>query len=380
MGFADDGKVAAHSGPPPAAAPATSPTEDAPQVAPATTTGDSSILPASHWQTVPSSEDDIDDDDFDDDGDSALGTVLSSTASLSSSILKYRNIHGRTFHSDIGKAEAWTPNDETQTESMDINHHLCTLVTDGKLHLAPIPDDIKKAIDIGTGTGIWAIDFADEHPGTEVIGTDVSPIQPGWVPPNLSFEIDDANQTWTWADDSFDYVHLRCMFGSIADWPALYREAFRVCKPGGWIEDHENSVKFDSDDGSVTEDSPMGQWTKVFWEGGKKFGRTFRVVEDEVQKRGMEEAGFVDVVVTEFKCPVGPWAKGEREKQLGLFAKLVLETDIEGYVLYMWSAVMGWTKEETQVYIAHLRRQLRDPNVHSWYLHRIVYARKPLTA
>lgn len=32
-------------------------------------------------------------------------------------------------------------------------------------------------IDIGTGTGIWAIDFADEHPESEVIGTDLSPIQ-----------------------------------------------------------------------------------------------------------------------------------------------------------------------------------------------------------
>jgi hypothetical protein len=28
-------------------------------------------------------------------------------------------------------------------------------------------------------------DFADTHPGAEVIGTDISPIQPEWVPPNL---------------------------------------------------------------------------------------------------------------------------------------------------------------------------------------------------
>lgn len=30
-----------------------------------------------------------------------------------------------------------------------------------------------------------ASDFADEYPDAEVIGTDISPIQPGWVPPNL---------------------------------------------------------------------------------------------------------------------------------------------------------------------------------------------------
>lgn len=28
-------------------------------------------------------------------------------------------------------------------------------------------------------------DFADEFPDCKVIGTDVSPIQPSWVPPNL---------------------------------------------------------------------------------------------------------------------------------------------------------------------------------------------------
>lgn len=28
-------------------------------------------------------------------------------------------------------------------------------------------------------------DFGDNYPGCEVIGTDISPIQPGWVPPNV---------------------------------------------------------------------------------------------------------------------------------------------------------------------------------------------------
>jgi len=28
-------------------------------------------------------------------------------------------------------------------------------------------------------------DFGDKHPGTEVIGIDLSPIQPNWVPPNV---------------------------------------------------------------------------------------------------------------------------------------------------------------------------------------------------
>jgi methylase of polypeptide subunit release factors len=48
---------------------------------------------------------------------------------------------------------------------------------EGKLYLAPI-EAPSKVLDIGTGTGIWAMDFGDEFPEAEVIGTDISPIQP----------------------------------------------------------------------------------------------------------------------------------------------------------------------------------------------------------
>ncbi len=45
--------------------------------------------------------------------------------------------------------------------------------------------------------------------------------------------------------------------------------------------------------------------------------------------------------------------------------------------MYMWTAVMGWKPEEVQVFIAHIRRQMRDPDVHSNWRLRCVYARKP---
>ena len=33
------------------------------------------------------------------------------------------------------------------------------LTLDGKLYLAPVGDEIHNLLDVGTGTGIWAIDF-----------------------------------------------------------------------------------------------------------------------------------------------------------------------------------------------------------------------------
>lgn len=41
---------------------------------------------------------------------------------------------------------------------IDLQHNLCTLLLAGKSHLAPI-DQPKQVLDVGTGTGIWAIEF-----------------------------------------------------------------------------------------------------------------------------------------------------------------------------------------------------------------------------
>ncbi|KAK3385900.1 S-adenosyl-L-methionine-dependent methyltransferase [Podospora didyma] len=332
------------------------------------------IFPAEHWaqQELPPRDDD--------DNDSSLGSdILSSTASLSASILEYRMIHGRTFHSDkTTDAQYWVPNDDKQNESMDINHHLLTLVLDGKLFRAPLDaEKIKKVIDIGTGTGLWAIDFADQYPDVEVIGTDLSPIQPTWVPPNLRFEIEDMTLNWTYRPNDFDFVHMRYLFGSVENWTALLRQAYRACKPGGWVESFEASTVMDSDDGSVKVGSPMTQWGKVFQAGGEKFGRTFRVVEDGIQKKAFDEAGFVNVTVWDFKCPLTTWPADRKLKEMGAFSQMALEQDIEGYVLFMWSEVMGWSTKEIHVYIAHLRNQIRDKSVHAFFRQRVVFGQKP---
>ncbi|KAI8681028.1 hypothetical protein NCS55_00352500 [Fusarium keratoplasticum] len=342
--------------------------------------------PAQHWARKGTSGE-----------DSAVGDdAASSTDSISSSILHYRTIHGRTYHSERGNAQYWTPNDEHHNESMDINHHLLSLSLNGELHLAPLKGDIQKVVDIGTGTGKTlpqasatagtnqycrhmghASDFADQYPNAEVVGTDISPIQPTWIPANLKFEIEDCTQEWTFDPESFDYVHMRYLYGSISDWSALFKEAFRVCKPGGWVESYEASPRMESDDGSVTETCAINEWGKFFIEGGKKLNRTFEILDKDLQKKGMEEAGFVDVQVWDFKAPIGGWAKDPRLKEIGQFAQAALEQDYEGYVLFMANMVLGWSKEEVSTYCAQLRREIRSGKFHPFYRQRVVYGRKP---
>jgi methylase of polypeptide subunit release factors len=42
---------------------------------------------------------------------------------------------------------------------MDL-HHIYTLILGGEIHTAPIKNP-QSVLDIGTGTGIWAVEFAE---------------------------------------------------------------------------------------------------------------------------------------------------------------------------------------------------------------------------
>lgn len=83
----------------------------------------------------------------------------------------------------------------------------------GRLLFAPIKEN-AKVLDIGTGTGIWAIEFARQFPETTVIGTDISLIQPtDNLPPNCRFEREDAEDSWMF-DSPFDFIRWRLMVAS----------------------------------------------------------------------------------------------------------------------------------------------------------------------
>ena len=87
-------------------------------------------------------------------------------------------------------------------------------------------DNPQSILDIGTGTGIWAIEMGDLYPSAQIIGTDLSPIQPQWVPPNVQFEVDDAELEWLYPKASFDMIHARSLGGSLRDWPKFLERSF----------------------------------------------------------------------------------------------------------------------------------------------------------
>ena len=75
---------------------------------------------------------------------------------MSESIFAYRKIHGRTYNAPK-TAEYWAPNDDQQNEGLDLLHNSLMMIMGDKLFLAPIGDNPQLVLDVGTGTGIWAM-------------------------------------------------------------------------------------------------------------------------------------------------------------------------------------------------------------------------------
>ncbi len=200
------------------------------------------------------------------------------------------------------------PNDEREQDRLDLKHHVFKLLLGGQLFRAPLAAAAarppQRILDVGTGTGIWAIDVADQFPSAAVIGTDLSPIQPTWVAPNCSFVVDDAEAAWPYVPAaSFDLVHWRGLAGGIRDWPALYREAYKHVRPGGWVEAQEHEVQVASDDGTAEEAVEVRQWFDMVVNASKKWGKSSDIAKQ--QEQWMKDAGFVDVRDDIYK--VFPW-------------------------------------------------------------------------
>lgn len=239
-----------------------------------------------------------------------------------------------------------------------------------RLFEAPITSSPGEVLDVGTGTGIWAIDMADAYPSSEVIGTDISPIQPLWVPQNCIFEIEDAQLDWTFDQSRFDFVHMRALYGSIGDWPALYRQAYIALKPGAWIENFEFTITLHSDLPEIRDDPDhiFKRWGTVFMEAGDRMGRSLRIGLGGRIERYMREAGFENITQKYYQVPVGGWSTDYTYRQIGLYNLTFMEESLEGFALFLLREVMGWEYARVQVFLAEMRTALRHTKSRPYYI------------
>jgi len=265
------------------------------------------------------------------------------------------------------------PNDSLEQERLDIWHHIENLILGGELTRAPL-DGPRKILDVGTGTGIWAIDAAVRYPTALVIGNDLSPIQPSWVPPNCRFEVDDVESEWVHPENTFDLVHNRYMLGSIKNWDEHFCRMFRHIKPGGYLEVKEGVLELYSQSGPCPEN--VTKFFELLRESGNKSGRPMIGVEDFRAK--MEAAGFQDVEERVDKLPVGTWPKDKLLSQIGTYTQIAHLEGVSAYGTALFTRVLGWAPSDTARFFDQVCEHFRDNNSLFYTLRYNLVGRKPL--
>lgn len=300
------------------------------------------------------------------DTDSAMGDMSTpqSTTSIRSSIYEFVEEHGRTFHR-YKQGKYWMPNDQIEQERLDLQHAVFMMLLKGRLGLAPIQKP-QQVLDLGTGTGIWAIDFAQLYPSAEVLGTDLSPIQPDYVPSNCRFEVDDAEDDWVYAPHkTFDYIHLRLMFHTFKDHRRVIDSALENLSPGGWMEWQDFYCELQCIDDTL-KGTALERWCKLYIDGGKKLGRD--MLAPRRYKRLMEDAGFVNVTEERLVIPGNAWPKGKDMKKLGLWQMTNFLDGIHAVTMTIFTRGLGMAPEEVELLLVDVRRDIKDLGIHFYFL------------
>lgn len=195
------------------------------------------------------------------------------------------------------------------------------------------------------------------------------------TPPNCSFEVDDFEADWPYRTP-FDYIHGRELAGSIKNFDRLFSQAFKHLRSGGYLEMQSFRIEIFSDDDTVEKKAVYTKkWIGLLQEAAEKFGKPMANMDEWPDK--MTKAGFEDVTMRIIKVPMSPWPKDPKQKEIGTYMQVEQLQAIPGYTTALLSRVLGWSKEEIDVLLAHVTNELKDRSIHQYAKLYIVYGRKP---
>ncbi|KAF8854588.1 methyltransferase LaeA [Acephala macrosclerotiorum] len=292
--------------------------------------------------------------------------------------------NGRFYHS-FRKGKYMYPCDEMEMDRMDIYHKFFQVARRNQLHATPFTpnfDPGPRILDLGCGTGIWAIDMAEKYFSIkgEVHGVDLSYIQPASIPENVTFSQRDIESPWYGMDmDSYDLIHMRMLNGSISSWPDIYSKVFRHLKPGyGWLEHVEIDMVPRCDDGTLPPSSHLVQWANYLLDATARASRPLAY--NPNIRSMLEGAGFVEIQEQIIKVPLNPWPADPHLKDVGRWYNLSLTQGLEALSLAPLTRINNWSKADVDRLTAAAKRDICSKRYHSYSNMHIWVARRPAEA
>lgn len=246
------------------------------------------------------------------------------------------------------------PIDDTELSRLYLFHQVYLKILDSQLTTVPL-EDPTHILDIGTGSGDWAMDIAEQFPDCEVTGIDIAGVFERKAPINCFWEVDDAEFEWERPSNHYDLVHLRTMHGAFKDWRFVYESAYRCLKPGGWIEimdfvEHQ-------DMGGVLAyfepESPIHQFMASVNKAAEMTGKPRGA--EHLEPRMLYEAGYIDVRVTDYSIPLKL-----NDGSIGKTWLVAQLATLEAIGLRLLTTHMNWTPEEVREATASIAKELLE--------------------
>ncbi|KAF2853512.1 methyltransferase LaeA [Plenodomus tracheiphilus IPT5] len=286
--------------------------------------------------------------------------------------------NGRWYHG-FRRGIYMYPCDEPEKDRMDIYHKLFAVARRDQLHQAPMPHSSQpRILDVGCGTGIWAIDMADKYLNAEVLGLDLVNIQPEKIPPNLRFRVPrDYESPWLLGEDSWDLIHLRMACGSVTSWPELYQKIFTHLKPGtGYVEHVEIDMEPRCDDGTLPADSMLKRWYGWLADATHRVARP--IAYEHRTRQLLQQAGFIDIQETVIRVPYNSWPNDPHQKDIGRWYNLGITEGLDALTFAPLTRVYQWDLNTVvRPILDSVRREICNRKFHAYNNIHIWTARRP---
>ncbi|KAI1824983.1 S-adenosyl-L-methionine-dependent methyltransferase [Xylaria intraflava] len=248
---------------------------------------------------------------------------------------------GHKYH---GSGQIFIPFDEKEQRRMELQHRMTRICLNGALTTTRIPLDVKQIVDLGTGTGLWALEMAARYPQAEILGIDISRIQKTTaIPPNVKFAINNVEHPWPTPADSIDFLHIRGLSGGVRDWPAVFKQAYEKLKPGGLFEWTEIAIQVFDFNGKFRDDVICPKFLSVWRDLSKRYDVDFNPWTNAPV--WLVEAGFENIVQRNEILPLGDWAQDEKLRTRQVLMNEIAQKHMSNHCGLLFTK-SGWTQEQ----------------------------------
>ncbi|KIM19454.1 hypothetical protein M408DRAFT_83532 [Serendipita vermifera MAFF 305830] len=212
----------------------------------------------------------------------AGSTIQSGQTEDKQSVYSYNTMEAQNFVRRIGNRAYnamsdvyFLPTDDDEWTRLN-KQHIAIFVGLGALYpvpdvvrsiLAPKEGEVKRILDLGCGTGLWATEMAKEFPHCEVLGVDLAPvpIDKMDVPANCRFELDDITKGLGHFKGQYDFVNARLIGAGLKNFRQTLRDAAECLKPGGMVFWLDGDYDMYAEDQHVympfaTDEDASGSW------------------------------------------------------------------------------------------------------------------------